>query len=810
MVNVFEHTFRIKMLKSYLKAAWRNILRYKSYSTINLGGLAISISAFYLLLTYATDEFSYDKFHNDVDRIYRITNKIRTTGMQTAMSANPWGPQLVKDYPEVEAYTRCSFYFFDVPVMKGEEIIFEDEMLLVDSTFFDVFDFKLLAGDRRTVLDEMSDVVITEELAFKYFDDPSPLGKTIRVSLNGRFRNYQVSGVVENPPSNSHLKFTMLFNMNINFEIYGNDPDNWWRHNGFTYLKLSEGTSHEQVIEYFPTFFEKHSGPEFVERFDPSLQPITDIHLHSDLFGEIAPNGNITYVRIALFMSFFILLIGCVNYVNLSTALSIKRAKEVGARKVLGAFRKQLVLQFLVESMVVSLLSIIACLVILYLVQPLFNNLADKEIVFDVLSDGIKLVGIGVMVGIISGLYPALVLSKFEPIKIIKGKFMVSRRGVFFRRILIVLQFSISIVLFIGTGVMYSQIQFVNDKELGFDKKGVMVMFGLTIDQLNNDVEVFKNELLQNPGIKQVAVSSGYPGNAGIVIRYRPEGYSGSDQELPSTHTIYANQDAIEIFDLEMKAGRNFNETIASDSMSLIINESAAKLFGYEDPVGRTLTVANANRTEMGPSRRIIGVVKDFHFESLHNEIKPLVFSIDPQRHNNILVKYNTEDHAEVLTHVETLWKREFPEQAINYNILEDEFNQLHSSDFQLQKILTACSVLAIFIASLGLFGLATFMAQQKLKEIGIRKVLGASQSAIIASLNKEFTVPVLIAAIMGIPLAYYLMNLWLDNFTYRVDFNYWLIPIAGLASLSIAWLTVSYKSLKASNANPVDALRQE
>ena len=799
------------MLKNSLKFAWRSIVKYKTYSLLNVTGLAIAITSSYLLFLYASDELSFDRFHQNHKRIFRITSALKNNSLETAMSGQPWGPNLVADHPEFEAYSRSSFYNNNVPIEKDDEIVFENNLLFVDSTFFEVFDFKLLTGSTQSVLDEPTDVVLSQSMALKYFGEEEPLGKTIRVNFNGTFTSYQVSGIVEDAPANSHLQYQMLFTKQSDFQLFPQiGPNNWTRHNGFTYVRLSPSTSEQAAEALLPGFFEKHAGEAFNERYVPSLQPITDIHLHSDLFGEIAPNSNANYVKVASYLSLFILLIGCINYINLNTALSVKRAKEVGARKVIGAYRSQLTFQFLTESVLVALCSMTLAVVLVHLSLPFLNDLSGKALNLTPLEDGFRLLLLAVGVGVMAGIYPALILSRFKPSEVLKGKFQNSGRGLVLRRGLIVFQFTLSLVLLVGTAIIFDQSEYIKDKELGFASQGVMILGGITTEQINDNLELLRNRLTQNPEIHAISAASSYPSQLGMASRFKPQGFTGTNEDLPTLHTIYTDFDLIDVLDFQLIEGRNFDKRIASDSSAFILNESAASLFGWDEPIGKSIETFQPGSATSNKIGRVIGLVKDFHFESLHKDIKPVVIHIDPTRHYNILVRYETNASSKVMGLLEKEWQTYFPEQALNHSLMKDNFDQLHESDFQLQQIITAGSLLAIIIASIGLFGLATFLAQQKVKEIGIRKVLGASQLRLLLLLNREFSIPIFFAIIIGTPVAYYLMDQWLNNFAYRTSFNFWLLPVAAALVLLIAFVTVSYKSLEASKANPVKALRND
>lgn len=807
-----DHTYFLSRAKygSYFKIAWRNVLRHRNFSLTNIAGLSIAIATFYLLLAYVHDELSYESFHQNKDRIYRVTSGIRSSGLQTAMSAQPWGPQMKADLSDVQAYTRTSFYFDNVPIKHGEDIIYEEKLLFVDSTFLDVFTYHIILGDRNRALSGPSDIVISRDMALKYFAGENVLGQTLEISINGEFRTYRVSAVAENPPKNSHITFHILLNKEAQFDIFPQFSKTDWRlHNGFTYLLLRPGIKKAQFEKLMGPFFIKHAGEGFMERYAPNLQAIEEIHLHSDMFGELAPNGNITYVHIARAIAMFILLIGCVNYINLNTALSAKRAKEVGSRKVFGAIRRDIMIQFLVESVLIACLSVVFSLAIIELALPYFNDITDKNMRFDWFSRFDEMLLIGFSVGLASGIYPAFLISNFKPIEVLKGRFQSSTKGLALRRGLIVAQFTLSIVLFIGAAMIYYQIEYIKDKDLGFNGSSILVVNGASNQQLGQHIPQIRASLMLQPGIETVSISSGYPGQSGMARRYKPGNYVGSDEELPSLQTFYVDHEFLNALSIELIEGRNFDPGRPTDSSAYILNEAAVQLFALDAPLGTSMETNLGLSTE--PQKGlVIGVVRDFHFESLHNRIEPMVICMSRQQSGNLLVKYNAQNQPEVVEQVENEWRKHFPQLAFNQAYLHDVFAKLHESDFKLHKIVTASSILAIIIACLGLLGLATFYAQQKIKEIGIRKVLGASQFSIMLLLNREFGIPLMLSLMIGAPVSYWLIELWLTDFAYRVGFNYWLFPMSGVVVAFIAALTVSYNSFKASGTNPVGALRQE
>ena len=801
------------MFWNYVLIAWRNIWKHRNYSLLNVGGLAIGIACFYLISLYTKDELSYDKAFKKSDRTFRIIDEIKSIGSQAAVTGRPWAPQLANDFPEIETYTRVSGILQNFSMLKDGVVQLENGAIFADSTFFEVFDYELLAGDPNDALNDPLDVVITETMALKHFNRLNAVDGVVRVNVAGEFRDFRVSGVVKDPDFKAHFWFNMIFTQ-VAVESYFPqvDPNNWMAHNLHAYVVLNDASNKTSIENRFPEFFDKYVGPKFNEAFTPSLQPIEEIHLKSNLYGELAPNSNINYLRSAIAIGLFILIIACVNFVNLATALSVKRAREVGARKVLGARKAQLIAQFMMESTLIALISMVVVVLLVEVSLPYFNELTDKTLSLNLATEIFHLLVIAFIVGVLAGIYPAIMLSSYQPLIVLKGNFHTSARGMLLRKGLIVFQFTISVILFIGTGIIYDQIKLIQNKDLGFDQNGVIAMDGVNPDLVAEKIDVLRNELGSYSNITSVSMSSSYPGTPFMANYYRPEGFVGEDGDRPLVSSLVTDHHIIDALGLELIAGRDFDENRGTDETeAFIINERAAEVFDFEDPIGKELEL----QMMQGPSRgikrgKVIGLIKDFHFESLHSTIAPLVLHLDHRQIFNVIVNFQNSRINDVVEILENEWAKQFPQEAFNYTIIQDNFQNLHHSDYRLQRVFAVCALLAVIIAALGLFGLATFTAQQKTREIGIRKVLGASLGRLIFMLNRDFTIPVLVSILISSPIAYYLMVQWLDDFAYRVDFNFWLIPIAGLIALVIAWITISVKSFRAAQTNPVNALRYE
>ncbi len=792
------------MLWNYLKVSWRNIRRQRGYSFINVIGLAVGLACCILILLWVQDELSYDRFHKNLNDLYRVVTEFHKTEPATHYwpVCAPLAPALKEEYPEITRATRFTRLRRGQLVKYEKKKFLEPRICLTDPDFFEMFTFAFIEGDSRSALSGPSSVVLTEEMAAKYFESEDPLGKTL--SINNEY-DFMVTGVIKNVPNNSHLQFDFLlpFVRIEDFEQSWAVLDNWTLSGFATYVQLDKNASAEALSNKIADYLKKHiEGSKDIIY----LQPFKDIHLYSShiQFG-IEGQGDIRYVYIFSIVAFFVLLIACINFMNLATARSANRAKEVGLRKVVGASRQQLVKQFFCESVLMTFLSLILAVVLVELFLPIFSNLSGKQLNLnlsthmDILA---AIVAMTLITGFLSGSYPALFLSSLRPVKVLKKASKTEGRGYFFRKILVVSQFSLSILLIVCTVVVSHQVGFMRNKKLGFDREHVAYL--PIRDELAQRYESLKSELLKDKGIKSVSVSSSLP-TSGVILTTDKVSWEGKNPENVAVLEVTSvGYDFIETFNMQMVKGRSFSKTYSSDEEeAIVINESAMKMIGMENPVGKQLVFGESPVT-------IIGVVKDYHFKSLHSEIGPLVMAIIPSLYRYVFVKLDAGTVAATLNHMKAAWKTLFPDTPFEYHFLDEDYDKLYRSEQRMGTLFDHFTALAVVISCLGLFGLASFMAEKRTKEIGIRKILGASVSGIVVLLNKEFTKWVLVANVLAWPVAYYAMSKWLEGFAYRINLDIWIFVLAALIAYAIAVGTVSYQSVKAAVANPADSLRYE
>ncbi|MDZ4148222.1 MAG: ABC transporter permease [Flavobacteriaceae bacterium] len=810
------------MLKNNFKIAFRNLLKNKGYSAINIFGLAMGLASCLLIALYVTDELSYDRYNLHADRIYRINTDFRIGGgdMHMTQTSDMMGELLKKDYPQVEESTRIYTSSGSKLIKKGNEFINEPRVANVDSTFFNVFTLPVIEGDTKSALNEPNTVVITESTAKKYFGSTNVLGKTVEVKNEETTTPYKITAVIKDIPHNTHFNFDFLFSMkNVDYS--------WGQltsHNFHTYLLLKPGTDYKLFEKNFSKYMELYMLPAIqqfinVKNMDElkksgtyinySLIPLTAIHLHSNYSFEITPSGNIQYVYIFSAVALFILILACINFMNLSTARSAKRAREVGIRKVLGTERKTLIFQFLAESTLTAFISLIIALGIAYLVLPLFNNVAAKSLSVNDLF-GVQILPLLVLlpfvVGLLAGSYPALFLSKFKPIVVLKGNANSGFKKSNLRNVLVVFQFSASIILIISTLIVYSQLQYIQTKKLGFNKDQVLIIDDA--HALNNNLQAFKNEVLAMQGVSSGTLSSFLP----VANSSRSDNTYSKEavMDLKSSidmQTWWVDYDYIKTMGMEIVQGRNFSKDYGTDSNAILITETTAKLLGYDNAVGKNIYVPSDNTSLT--SLQIIGVVKDFNFESLRQKLGPLCMRLSDSG-GLASFKVTAADTKNLIAQVEEKWKTLAPGMPFRYRFMSDSFDEMYRSEQRAGTVAMVFATLAILIACLGLFGLVTYMAEQRNKEIGIRKVLGASVSNVVTLLSKDFLVLVLIAAVLAFPLAWWVMHKWLQDFEYRININVWFFVIAGVSALLIALITVSFQAIKAAIANPVKSLRTE
>jgi putative ABC transport system permease protein len=808
------------MYKNYIKVAFRNLWKSKGFSAINIVGLAIGLATCLLIILYVLDELSFDRFHKKADRIYRVDGDIKFGGNHfiLAVTSDPMGPTLKKDYPQVEQYVRFRNYG-GILVRKGTENVQESKVIHADSTLFSVFTLPMIDGDAATALKDPNSIVITEKMARKYFNQTHVAGKSL--FLNNE-KNYKITGVIKDIPAQSHFRFDFFLPLSASDE---SRASSWVSNNFNTYIVLKEGADPKALEAQFDAMIEKYMGPQVkqVLSIDMSelkksgsyvryqLTPLTSIHLHSDKTVELGVNSSIQYVYIFSAIALFILLIACVNFMNLSTARSSNRAKEVGIRKVMGSLQSGLIKQFLTESMLISTISLVLALLIAWLMLPYFNHLAAKEITLSFITKPWLLPALVLLVfitGLLAGSYPAFYLSAFQPIQVIKGKLATGFKSSWLRSSLVVFQFAISIVLIIGTIVIYNQLHFIQSRKTGFNREQVLVLH--ETHPLGNQAKAFKEELTKLPGVVNATMTGFLPTN-----EWRNDSPLFPDPTLDSKRALStqiwpADEQYIPTLGMEIVRGRNFSSQFPTDSTGIIINEAAAKLLGFDDPVNKNLYYLNnfTNNKDVTVFH-IIGVVKDFNFNTMHQHVSPLVL-LWKRNTDKMALRINTKNIPSLIAQIENKYKAMAPGQPFRYSFMNEDFNNLYRAEQRMGHISLTFAILAILIACLGLFALVAYAAEQRTKEIGIRKVLGATVRNITTMLSMDFLKLVCIASVIAFPLAWWAMHTWLNDFAYRTSISWWVFAIAGALAVLIAIVTVSFQAIKAALANPVNSLRNE
>ncbi|MCG8607743.1 ABC transporter permease [bacterium] len=785
------------MFKNYLKITWRNIIKQRGYSFINIAGLAIGMTCSMLILMWVQHERSYDTFHQNASDIYRVVENQYYAGGEifpVAVTPAALAPALKERFPEIIKSTRLTFRTW---TLKYGTKIFNQMGVLVDHDFFEIFTVPFIEGDPRTALSEPHAIVLTEEMAVKYFGEEEPIGKVL--TLNSR-DDFVVSGVIENFPENSHFDFDYIVPFLYLGEL-GARLDNWGSNSYYTYVQLQPNTSYQEVDKKILNFIKENRERSSTEIY---LQPLTKIHLYSrgKYTADIGGHGDIQYVRIFSLVAVFVLLIASINFMNLATARSERRGKEVGLRKVVGAQRHQILRQFFGESLFMSLAAFIVALACSYLLLPLFNELSGKQLFIGELGLSMlaAFIGIAVLTGLVSGSYPALFLSSFRPAETLKAGGGSRSSSSLFRKILVVTQFALSVIMIIGTLVVSQQLDYIRNKNLGLDKENLAYVW--MRGEYRDKYEIAKQELLRNPNITSVTVTSQLP-------TYVAQSTSGWDWDGKNPddnilmHHISVDYDYVETFKMEMAAGRFFSLEFATDSVAAIVNERAVDIMGLEFPVGKRLSIGSSDLT-------IIGVVKNFHFKPIQTEIEPIVMFLSPNRYYVMVLRTNPENISTTIDYVESVYKKFNPETPFSFHFLDDRYDNLYRAEQRIGKISRYFAIIAILISSLGLFGLASFMAEQRTKEIGIRKVLGASVPGIFVLLSKSFVFLVGLANLIAWPIAYYFMTNWLENYAYHTSLGWSIFLLAALLAVTVVVFTVSYQAVRAALANPVNSLRYE
>ncbi|MFC1492673.1 ABC transporter permease [candidate division KSB1 bacterium] len=797
------------MYKNYLKVTIRNILKQKVFSFINISGLAVGLACSILILLWVNDELGYEDFHIKSDRIFRVTTFINMGGNELDLPKTGPGitKKLLENYPEVEdaviinPISRTAVRYQDIQ-------FFEDNIFYAGKSFFNIFSYNLIAGDPGTVLEAPYTAVITREYAEKYFKEEDPVGKILRFN---NVDDYTITGVVEDPPRNSHLDFDILCSFETMYSKQRRTSlDRLVNPNYYGYILLVDGTNpiefENKLPELIPDPVKKILAAQNSE-FEMSLQPIREIHLYSKLAQDFSDNSNIIYIYIFSAVSIFLILIACFNFINLSTARSSLRAREIGMRKVSGACKNNLIFQFLGESLVYSLISLFLAVLIVSLVLPMFNSIADKDL--SLFSSGLylfflELIGLTLIIGLLSGSYPALFLSKFNPVNVLKGNSPAGSGRSGFRSVLVICQFSISIVLIIGTVIVFNQLNFIKNKELGFDREQVIVL-PTGNNRFQMSLPSLKTILNEAPGIEKVSASSRIPGSTIYKNPYIPEGFEQG--EFIWMGEMDMDQDFLETLDIELIEGRNFSTDMQTDMQnSVIINETAVRQAGWTEPIGKIISDTGSRR-----KWEVIGVVRDFHTSSLHSEVDPMriLFSTDNSI-DYLTIKIRAGYLTQTLEFLRNRWNEIDPFRPLDLFFLDDSIDNLYRADQRFGRIFNYFTILAIFIACLGLFGMATFTTERRIKEIGIRKVLGATSKGLVYLLSGDFLKMIILSNLISWPIAIYLAQNWLRNFAYRIEIGVSIFLIAGGLSVITALLTVSYQTVKTSLANPVDSLRYE
>jgi putative ABC transport system permease protein len=800
------------MIKNYFKIAWRNLWKNKVFSAINILGLSTGLACCILMFLFIQNELGYDKFHKRSKNIYRLTSESDGPGGKAGLAVTPapWAPIMKKDYPEIRNYTRLLKAEKTDLGQPGQQRFYESDLLYADSTFLDVFSVQLVKGDPKKALDQPNSAILTEETAIKYFGDADPIGKTLEVNSFMGPVNIQVTAIAKKLPANSHFRFNTL----ISLQTLGDLSSFWAYHMFQSYVVLNDNASVSDLEKKFVGFVNKYivNNPKADGLRVVHLQPLAAIHLHSNMVGELSTNGDIRYIYIFAGVALFILLIACFNFTNLSTARSLTRAKEVGLRKVVGAEKRQLLTQFLGETTLFALISLVIGLLMASLALPVFNRLAERTLIIDLtgnLALIIVLILLVIVVGLLAGLYPSTILSAFKPIEVLKGKFIRGTKGVSFRKVLVTLQFTVSIVLIAGTILVSRQLKFLQNKKLGFDKENVVVV-SLPKDLDSVRLLSFKASLLKEQSILSVAGSSSVPG-VFIPVNQVNDG----DIDLSKAHSmqmLFTDLDFVSTMKMKLLAGRNFSADHPTDKTEgFIINEEAVKKMGWKDPaqsIGKTIQWVIPDRVLK--KGQVLGVVGNFNITPLKSSVQPLVIHHSLLRLQYLYVRFNQSKAGTVTSLIENKFKEFYAKQSFEYRFLDENLNAMYNNERRLGTIFSYFSFLAILIACLGVLGLSLYSIQQHIREIGIRKVLGAGVFNITGQLLKEFVKPVIIAAVIATPLSWWAMDKWLQDFAYRTSIDWWIFIVAGLLALFIAVLTVSLQIIKAALANPVKSLRTE
>jgi putative ABC transport system permease protein len=807
------------MFRNYLKTAFRNLLRYKGFALINIASLTIGIIGCLVIALFVWDEKQYDRSIPGGENVYRIYDERKNDNATTyqACVAPAYATFVKNEYPEVEGTARILMSSDKFLMEVGDKKNYEDKGWFVDSSFFQIFPLKFISGNAATALTGPNSIVISESVAGKYFGNADPVGKTIKIDKD----DFTVKAVIATLPSHFHLDFSYLMSL-PSAGITPQRMEKWTWNQFYTYVKLKPGAKIQSVQDKLQAHVKKEIYPTLTQKgsaFLPFFQPLHDIHLQSaDFIYDNAIRGNQTYVKALTIIALFVLAIACFNFINLATARSFRRAKEIGVRKVVGADRKQLVFQFIGETVLLSVVSLLIGIIATFFIIPSLNRFTEKSIAFNPFTNpllGLSILIVGLFIGVLAGIYPAMVLSRFQPLKVLKNLKVAGNNagGAWLRQGLVVIQFALSALLIVSTLIVYRQTNYLNDKDLGFNKE--QVLYFQVRGDVENKLETFKSELKRSPNV--VAVTSGYglPGD-----QYAGDGVTipGKNGEKDHAANVFiGDHDYVKTLGLRIISGRDFSKDMASDEKeAFLINETAVKEFGFQDAqkaIGQPLNWQEwSPKDSLNPVKKgkVIGVVQDFHYKSLHEKVTASVIQIYPQVTYKVAVKLRTAEISNTIAFINNTWNKFSPGYPLDYKFMDETYGTMYKAEGKLSTLLWVFTVMAIVVGCMGLFALAAFSAEQRTKEIGIRKVLGASVLNLVRLLSKAFLKLVLIASLIAFPLAWWAMNNWLTDFPYRVEISWWIFGIATMAALLIAFLTVSFQAMKAAVANPVNSLRTE
>ncbi len=793
------------MIRNFLKVIFRNMKKNKMFTIINIVGLSVGIAGFLLIFSYVKYELEYDTFHKDAERIFRVVTDVSMRNgsrMNTSLTSPMAIDYLQLDFPRIQSATRI-VPAGETSVKHGENIFYEEAFWFVDSTFFDVFDFEVIEGDKNLMLKNRNSIVMTNSVARKYFGEKNPIGQTVIVNADEKFT---VTGIVKDLPSNSHLRFEVLAYY-PGLRSFG--LKNWGALSLYTYVKLNKSDDSKVIDKGFTDFVTLRMGEQFKDIFKLHLEPMLSIHLHSQREHDFSARTDVQQIYIFSIVAFLIVIVACINFMNLSIARSSKRTLEIGVRKVLGAERKQLIFQHLGESVILTSMAVSLSVVLYFLLLPELNNLSGLQIGSKPFIIFVTSLIIVVSVGVLSGFYPALVLSSFKPINILCKSGVKTKSGNYLRKGLVIFQFTVTIGLLICTGIVYRQMEYIRDKDQGFTKEGI-VFIQIRDDAVQIKIEVLKNELRKLVDVENVFTASTVPGFNTHQNAYNLPDSGGQAYVL---HTIYADDNFIKALKISMVEGRDFSKEFTTEiKTGIIINETAAKRFSWKEPVGKELhwAVDAAMNDTTRVIGKVVGVVRDFHFQSMFNKIEPLVIRYDISLARFIGINIRTYKTANIINSIKRVWEKVYPDIPVNCQFLKDVYNDMYDREIRQGKMFSIFTLLAISISCLGLLGLATFAVERKTKEIGIRKVMGASISNIVTKLSVEYSFLVLISNILAWPISFYLMKNWMERFEYRTGLS--LIPfiISAIIVFILAFSVVGIISAKAAMNNPVKVLRDE